>query len=56
MILTWHWWLTTIILATHEAEIRRIAVLGQPEQIIHETLSQKKIIKKGWWISSTCMP
>jgi hypothetical protein len=22
----WHWWLTPIILATHEAEIRRIIV------------------------------
>jgi hypothetical protein len=30
-----------VILATQEAEIRRIAVLSQPGQIVHETLSQK---------------
>jgi hypothetical protein len=35
------WWLTPVILATQEAEIRRIAVEGQPRQIDHETLSQK---------------
>jgi hypothetical protein len=33
---------TPIILATQEAEIRRITVLSQPRQIVHETLSQKK--------------
>jgi hypothetical protein len=39
---------TPIILATQEAEIRRITVLSQPRQIVHETLSQKKKkIKKG---------
>jgi hypothetical protein len=31
-----------VILATQEAEIRRIAVQSQPGQIVHETLSQKK--------------
>jgi hypothetical protein len=36
-----HQWLTSIILATQEAEIRRIAVQSQPGQIVHETLSQK---------------
>jgi hypothetical protein len=30
-----------VILATQEAEIRRIAVQSQPRQIGHETLSQK---------------
>jgi hypothetical protein len=30
-----------VILATQEAEIRRIAVQGQPRQIILETLAQK---------------
>jgi hypothetical protein len=35
-------WLMPIILATQEAEIRRIEVLGQPRQIVCETLSQKK--------------
>jgi hypothetical protein len=30
-----------VILATQEAEIRRIKVQSQPEQIVHETLSRK---------------
>jgi hypothetical protein len=30
-----------IILATQEAEIRRILVQGQPTQIVHKNLSQK---------------
>jgi hypothetical protein len=34
-----------VILATREAEIRRIVVQSQPRQIVRETLSQKK----GWW-------
>jgi hypothetical protein len=29
-----HWWLTPIILATREAEIRRIVVQRQPRQIV----------------------
>jgi hypothetical protein len=33
-------WLTPIILASQEAEIRRILVQGQPGQIVLETLSQ----------------
>jgi hypothetical protein len=33
--------LTPIILATQEAEIRRITVQNQPRQIVHETLSPK---------------
>jgi hypothetical protein len=32
-------WLTPVILATQEAEIRRIMVQSQLEQIVHETLS-----------------
>jgi hypothetical protein len=36
---TRHWWLTPVILATHEAEIRRITVRSQLEQIVHKTLS-----------------
>jgi hypothetical protein len=32
-------WLTPVILATQEAEIRRIKVQSQTGQIVHETLS-----------------
>jgi hypothetical protein len=35
-------WLIPLILATQEAEIRRIEVPGQPEQTVHKTLSQWK--------------
>jgi hypothetical protein len=40
-------WLTPVILATQEAEIRRIKVESQPRQIVHEILSQKTHHKKG---------
>jgi hypothetical protein len=45
---TWagHQWLTPIILATQEAEIRRITVQSQPGQIVLKTLSQKNLYKK----------
>jgi hypothetical protein len=36
-----HWWLTPIILAIHEAEIRRISVQSQPGPITLKTESQK---------------
>jgi hypothetical protein len=39
-------WLTPIILATQEAEIRRIAVQIQPGQIVRETLPGKTHHKK----------
>jgi hypothetical protein len=42
-------WLLPVILATQEAEIRRIAVQSQSRQIVLETLSQKTFTKKGWW-------
>jgi hypothetical protein len=40
-----HRWLTPIILATQEAEIKRITVQSQPGQIVCETLSQKTLHK-----------
>jgi hypothetical protein len=36
-----HQWLPPIILATQEAEIRRIMVQSQPRQIVCETLYKK---------------
>jgi hypothetical protein len=41
-----HWWLTSIILATQEAEVRRILVQSQPKQIVHKSLSEKIPITK----------
>jgi hypothetical protein len=38
---TMHWWLTPVILATEEAEIRKIVVPSQPWQTVYEILSQK---------------
>jgi hypothetical protein len=34
-----HWWLTPVILANEEAEIRRIEVQSHPGEIVRETLS-----------------
>jgi hypothetical protein len=39
--------LTPAILASQEAEIRRIPVQSQPGHIVQETLSQKSHHKKG---------
>jgi hypothetical protein len=41
-----HQWLTPVILATQEAEIKRIAIWSQPGQIICDTLSRKNSIQK----------
>jgi hypothetical protein len=38
--------LTPVILATQEAEIRRITVQRQPKQIVHENLSGKNPSQK----------
>jgi hypothetical protein len=45
-LLAGHWWLIAVILATQEAEIRRIMVQSQPGQIVHETSSQSKPSQK----------
>jgi hypothetical protein len=50
-------WLTPVILATQEAEIRRIEVRSQQGQIICETpISKKPITEKGWWSGLRCRP
>jgi hypothetical protein len=39
-------WLTSVILSTQEAEIRRILVESQPRQIVPKILSQKNPSQK----------
>jgi hypothetical protein len=38
-----HWWVNSVILATWEAEIKKIRVQGQSGQILRETLISKII-------------
>jgi hypothetical protein len=43
------WWLMPIIIATQEAEIRKITVRSQLGPIVCKPLSRKKnITQKGW--------
>jgi hypothetical protein len=42
-----HWRLTSVILATQEAEIRRMEVQSQPRQTVCKTLPWKSGHKKG---------
>jgi hypothetical protein len=49
-----HWWLTPVILATQEAEIRRIAIRSQLGQTVCEILSRKTLNKKSWWSDTRC--
>jgi hypothetical protein len=39
----WYWWLTPIIQATWEAEIRRITVPGQPRKTERLQVSRKQL-------------
>jgi hypothetical protein len=41
-----HRWLTPVIIATPEAEVKRTAVESQPRKIVHETLSRKTLSQK----------
>jgi hypothetical protein len=48
------WWLTHIILATQEAEVRRVVVQSQPRKIVYDILSQKYPMQnRGWWSGSS---
>jgi hypothetical protein len=51
-----HQWVTPVILATQEAEIRRTAVQSQPRQIVCKILSQKSTSQKSAGGGSRCRP
>jgi hypothetical protein len=46
----------TVILATQEAEIKRVMVWRQSGQIVRETLSPKYLTQKGLVTGSRCRP
>jgi hypothetical protein len=46
-VLAGSWWLTLVILATLEAEIRSMAVQGQPRQMVQE-IPIFKITRAKW--------
>jgi hypothetical protein len=43
-----HLWLMPLILATQEAEIRRIVVQSQHSNSLRDPILKKPITKKGW--------
>jgi hypothetical protein len=47
-------WLTPVILATQEAEIRRTKVLSSPGKKFERPYLEKTDHKKGWWSDSRC--
>jgi hypothetical protein len=53
LILACSCWLAPVILATQEAEMKRMVIQCQPKQIVHKTLSQKHPTQKGLveWIN-----
>jgi hypothetical protein len=46
--------LTPIVLATQEAEIRRIVVEPVQANSSQDPISKKHITKKSWWSGSRC--
>jgi hypothetical protein len=51
------WWLTSVILAIQEAEIRKMEVQGLPRISSRDPISKIPNTKKGWWSGSsgTCL-
>jgi hypothetical protein len=51
------WWYMSVILATQEAEIRRLMVQSEPRQIFLKPYLNKNLSqKKGWWCGSRYRP
>jgi hypothetical protein len=51
-----HQWCTPVILATQDAEIRRIVARSQPGNSLWNPILKKKITEKGWCSGSSCRP